>query len=128
MNTDLFHWHLRRLSLADHRILGEGESFSTWNARILGKAGARVYVALGGAGSKVFSGLSSLLSISYQCHSPVSSSRGCQALEEQGARPGALAHPLSPQSGWQDVGLRGLEGQVYLEVPPSCSTAHQARY
>lgn len=86
MNTDPFHRHLRRLSLADPRVSGEGESFRTWNARILGKAGASVYVALGGAGSKMFSGISSLLSSPYQCRSPVSSSRECQALEEQGTR------------------------------------------
>lgn len=55
---------------------------------------------------------------------PHFSSRGSQALEEQGA-PGAFAHPLSPQSGsrW-DGRLRRLEGQVYLEGPPSFSWAH----
>lgn len=73
-----------------HKILG---SFSPWNATILGSAGPRVYV------------LALRWFLTFPCclHSlpyaiPPFSSRGSQALEEQGA-PGAFAHLLSPQFG-----------------------------
>lgn len=117
MNTTLFHWHLRRLSLADHRILG---SFGSWNARILGSAGPRVYAALG---YKSFSGGQSslLFFLLLKPFSPAGSAR------PQGA-PGAFVHLLRVCLGGRDGGLWGFEGQIYLEALLSLTQAHQARY
>lgn len=117
MNPTLFRWHLRRLSLADHRILG---SFGAWNARIPGSVGPRVCAALG---YEMFSsGQSSLLSFLLpKPFSPAGSSR------PRGA-PGASVHLLPVCLGGGDGGLWGFEGHSYLEALLSLTLAHQARY
>lgn len=116
MNITLFHWHLRRLSLADHRLLG---SFGTWNARIPGSAGPRVYAALG---YEMFSGGQSSL-LSFLLLKPISPAGGARP---QGA-PGAFDHLLHVCLGGRDGGLWGFEGQIYLEALLSLTLAHQAR-
>lgn len=117
MNTTLFRWHLRRLSLADHRILG---SFGAWNARILGSAGPRVYAALG---YEMFSGGQSFL-LFFLLLKPFSPAGGARP---RGA-PGAFVHLLHVCLGGRDGGLWGFEGQIYLEALFSLTLVHQVRY
>lgn len=76
-----------------------------------------MYAALG---YEMFSGPSSLLSFlpMPQPFSPAG-----------GARPQVpFALLLHLCLGGRDGGLRGFEGQIYLEALPSLSLAHQARY